>query len=153
MQFIGLLLPAFVIPAALNLVISAYGVGPPTEEHPQSLPAPQATTMMEVANGIFFGHLPYLWMVGGGVIAIVVMTYDYFAVRFGLIRVPILALALGLYLPIEGIIFLVFICSYFLCTASSSSCDPSDSLSLSLSLSLVLFIVNFVLSFPTHAIG
>jgi putative OPT family oligopeptide transporter len=103
MQTVSLFLPAVAIPFALNLVASAYGIGPATASNPQSLSAPQATMMLEVSRGIFYGGLPSLWIAIGGGVALAVMVLDFFAEqrRWGF-RIPILAFALGLYLPIEG---------------------------------------------------
>ena len=53
-----------------------------------------------MAYGIFFGHLPYAWIGAGGIFALIVMSYDYMASKHNLFRIPVLAVALGMYLPI-----------------------------------------------------
>ncbi len=63
MLMVGTMVSALVMAPVLNLLLNAYGIGPATPEHPQSLTAPQATLMQSVAEGVFNGGLPWL-MVG-----------------------------------------------------------------------------------------
>ncbi len=65
---IGAFSCALVMAPVLNLLSEAYGIGPATPEHPQSLNAPQATLMASVARGMFGGELPWDMIAVGGLI-------------------------------------------------------------------------------------
>ncbi len=101
-QAVGVISAALVIAPTLNLLMEAYGIGVPTEAHPNPLAAPQATLMASVARGVFEGGLP-MTMVGiGMIVAIVVIGIDLSLEKTGsTFRTPVLALAVGIYLPIE----------------------------------------------------
>ncbi|MBA3563056.1 MAG: oligopeptide transporter, OPT family [Gammaproteobacteria bacterium] len=99
---IGAVSAVFVLAPILNLLLKAYGIGVPTEAHPDPLLAPQATLMASVANGVFGGGLPWT-MVGIGVgigIAIIVVD-EILKARRARFRTPVLAVAVGIYLPLE----------------------------------------------------
>src|SRR5690606_5777751 len=79
-----------------------YGIGPPTPEQPNSLAAPQATLMASVAQGMFGGNLPWLMIAIGVVIGAAVILLDtILKSRESKFRVPVLAAAIGIYLPLE----------------------------------------------------
>ena len=101
-QGVGVISAALVIAPTLSLLLEAYGIGVPTETHPEPLAAPQATLMASVAQGVFRGDLP-LAMVGIGMaIAILVIAFDlYLEKGRSQFRTPVLALAVGIYLPLE----------------------------------------------------
>ncbi len=101
-QAVGVISAALVIAPTLNLLMEAYGIGVPTEAHPNPLAAPQATLMASVARGVFEGGLP-MTMVGiGMIVAIVVIGIDLYLEKTGsTFRTPVLALAVGIYLPLE----------------------------------------------------
>lgn len=102
MQGVGVLGGALVIAPALSLLLEAYGIGVPTPEHPRPLKAPQATLMAAVTRGVFSGGLPWTLVGTGMGIAVVVIVIDrVLAARGAAFRVPVLAAALGLYLPFE----------------------------------------------------
>lgn len=99
---IGALSCAFIMAPMLNLLDAAYGIGAPTPEKPNSLAAPQATLMASVANGMFGGQLPWI-MIGIGVavgVAVIVLD-EILKARKAKFRVPVLAAAIGIYLPLE----------------------------------------------------
>jgi putative OPT family oligopeptide transporter len=93
---------ALVMAPVLSLLAQAYGIGVPTEAHPSPLLAPQANLMASVANGIFGGELPWT-MIGIGVaIGAVIIGIDEFQKkRDSSFRTPVLACAVGIYLPLE----------------------------------------------------
>jgi putative OPT family oligopeptide transporter len=86
----------------LNLLASAYGIGAPTPQHPNSLAAPQAVLMASVAKGMFGGELPWD-MIGLGVIVgvLTIALDEWLKARGAKFRVPVLGAAIGIYLPIE----------------------------------------------------
>jgi putative OPT family oligopeptide transporter len=74
----------------------------PTPEHPDPLIAPQATLMASVAKGMFGGHLPWGMISIGAAIGVAVIAWDLWLERRGAeFRAPVLAVAVGIYLPLE----------------------------------------------------
>ena len=102
MQVVGVVAGALAIAPVLNNLLLAYGIGAPTDAHPDALAAPQATLMQSVADGIFRGGLPWTMVGIGAVIAVVIIAIDvYLKNRGSSFRMPVLAVAVGLYLPLE----------------------------------------------------
>jgi len=83
-MFISLAIASFMAGATVLLLHSAYGIGS------EQVTAPQATLMKLLVEGIMTGKLPWTLVIIGAVIAL-------FCALAGL---PILAVALGIYLPI-----------------------------------------------------
>ncbi|HEY9516572.1 MAG TPA: oligopeptide transporter, OPT family [Gemmatimonadaceae bacterium] len=99
---VGTLVSALVMAPVLNLLLNAYGIGPATMAHPQSLTAPQATLMQSVAEGVFRGGLPWGMVAIGMVLAVAIIALDLLLERRrSSFRVPVLAVAIGIYLPFE----------------------------------------------------
>lgn len=99
---IGAFSCALIMAPVLNLLATAYGIGPATPEHPQSLGAPQATLMASVARGLFGGQLPWTMIAIGAVIGAAIIALDEQLKKRGArFRVPVLAAAIGIYLPLE----------------------------------------------------
>ncbi|NUS60477.1 MAG: oligopeptide transporter, OPT family [Lysobacter sp.] len=99
---IGAFSCALIMAPVLNLLATAYGIGAPTPEHPQSLAAPQATLMASVAKGMFGGELPWgIIGIGAGVGALIIAFDEWLKSRNAHFRVPVLAAAIGIYLPLE----------------------------------------------------
>jgi putative OPT family oligopeptide transporter len=102
MLAIGAASSALVMAPVLNLLLKAYGIGVPTAEHPDPLIAPQATLMASVAKGMFGGHLPWGMISIGAVIGVAVILWDLWLKQRGSeFRAPVLAVAVGIYLPLE----------------------------------------------------
>lgn len=102
MLAIGAFSCALIMAPMLNLLAAAYGIGPPTPELPNSLAAPQATLMASVAKGMFGGQLPWIMIgIGAGVGAVTIALDEWLKARGSKIRVPVLAAAIGIYLPLE----------------------------------------------------
>jgi len=100
-QMIGVVASVCVLSPVLSLLLHAYGIGTPDAAHPDALPAPQASLMVAVVRGVFEGGLPWSWVVGGGVLALATIALDTMLERRGSgFRLPVLAVALGLYLPL-----------------------------------------------------
>ena len=99
---IGAFSCALIMAPVLNLLAQAYGIGAPTPEHPNSLAAPQATLMASVARGLFGGALPWtmIW-IGAGIGAVIIAIDEMLKARGSHFRVPVLAAAIGIYLPLE----------------------------------------------------
>jgi len=102
MLAVGALVSAMVMAPVLNLLVEAYGIGVATPEHPNPLSAPQANLMTSVANGVFGGGLPWdMIAIGGAVGAVTIALDKWLAARRIAFRVPVLAAAIGIYLPLE----------------------------------------------------
>ncbi|HEY8537612.1 MAG TPA: oligopeptide transporter, OPT family, partial [Steroidobacteraceae bacterium] len=97
---IGAFSCALIMAPVLNLLDQAYGIGDPTR--PGSLQAPQATLMASVAQGLFGGKLPWDMIAAGVVVGAIVIAIDsWLKSRNSSFRVPVLAAAIGIYLPLE----------------------------------------------------
>ncbi len=102
MQMVGVVSAALVMPLVLQLLLTGYGFGPATEANPDSLAAPQATLMQSVAEGVFSGDLPWPMIYAGMGIGILVILLDQYQESRGSdFRIPVLAVAVGIYLPFE----------------------------------------------------
>lgn len=84
-ELIGVLAAAIAIGGVLYLLDSAWGYG--TSE----LPAPQATLMKMIVEGVMGGNLPWSLVGIGAFIAIIVE----------ILGIPVLPFAIGLYLPVH----------------------------------------------------
>jgi putative OPT family oligopeptide transporter len=102
MLCIGVVTSATVVAPVLNLLARAYGIGAPDAVHPHPLLAPQATMMAAVSKGLFGGSLPVNMIVIGAVIGLAVIIFDeWLRARGAPFRAPVLAVAVGIYLPLE----------------------------------------------------
>ncbi len=102
MLAIGAVSCALVMAPVLNLLAAAYGIGVATPEHPNPLAAPQANLMASVAKGMFGGKLPWdMIAIGAGIGAAVIALDEFLKARKAKFRVPVLAAAIGIYLPLE----------------------------------------------------
>ena len=102
MLAVGGVSSAFIMAPVLSLLAQAYGIGVPTEAHPNPLLAPQANLMASVAKGIFGGELPWTMIGIGGAIGAAIIVLDEILKKTGAAwRSPVLACAVGIYLPIE----------------------------------------------------
>ena len=96
MQLIGTLSAAAVLGLVLDILHTAYTIGS------GNLPAPQATLMKSVAEGVFSGGLPWEMVGAGAIIGMVIIILDIIQERRGAsFRLPVLAVAVGIYLPIS----------------------------------------------------
>lgn len=99
---IGAVSSALVMAPVLNLLADAYGIGVATEAKPNALAAPQATLMASVSKGLFGGQLPWDMIALGAVIGIAIIVLDeVLKARGSTFRTPVLAAAVGIYLPLE----------------------------------------------------
>jgi len=84
-ELVGVLASSLAIGGVLYLLHLAWGYGTP------NLPAPQATLMKMIVEGVMDGNLPWTLIFIGAFIAIVVE----------ILGIPVLPFAIGLYLPIH----------------------------------------------------
>ena len=104
MQAVGTLSAAMIMMPVLWLLHNKYGIG--TDSHlteslrGHSLEAPQANLMANIARGVFDQNLPWGFIFIGCLIAVAIIVLDKYleAIKSGF-RTPVLAVAVGLYLP------------------------------------------------------
>lgn len=98
---VGGITSATVLAPVLNLLHRAYGIGVPDALHPHPLLAPQATMITAVSRGLFGGHLPWNMIIVGVFIGAAIIAADaWLAARNAQFRVPVLAVSVGIYLPL-----------------------------------------------------
>ncbi len=101
-QGLGVVAAVLVMAPILNLLLNAYGIGARTPEHPNSLLAPQANLMASVAQGVFGAGLPWGMIGWGALLGTAIIAFDVYLERRGALwRTPVLAVAVGAYLPFE----------------------------------------------------
>lgn len=106
MLVVGVVVSALCIAPILSVLYAAYGMGNsfprPGMDPSESLQAPQAALMSSIAKGVFGGGLPWGMICCGGVLAVALIVADRLLERRGAsFRTPVLAVAVGLYLPLE----------------------------------------------------
>ena len=102
MQVVGVLTGALVLVPVLSLLQAKYGIGEPTSNHPHPLSAPQATLMANLTRSVFGAGLPWPLVGLGAVIGILIILVDRRQEQRGSAwRLPVLAVALGIYLPMK----------------------------------------------------
>ena len=112
MLVLGCIVSAFVLPLVLQLLFNAYGIGGvfphPGMDPSKMLAAPQAGLMAAIAKGVFFHNLPWVMIITGAIIAVVAIVIDEFLKVVSDYRFPVLAVGIGIYLPIEISMSVVF---------------------------------------------
>ncbi|AWB67474.1 oligopeptide transporter, OPT family [Saccharobesus litoralis] len=101
-QVIGVIAAAFIIPVILNILDAGYGIGRPAlDANSQTfLAAPQASLMKDLATGIFGAGINWQFIYLGMGLAIVLILVDEVLKRTNATsRMPVLAVAVGIYLP------------------------------------------------------
>lgn len=102
MLAVGAVSSALVMAPVLNLLADAYGIGVATEAKPNALAAPQANLMASVSKGLFGDQLPWDMIAIGAEIGIAIIVLDeILKARGSKFRTPVLAAAVGIYLPLE----------------------------------------------------
>jgi putative OPT family oligopeptide transporter len=107
---IGVVAGAFVIPPVLDLVNHAYGfVGAPgAEARPNPLPAPQAGLISSLAQGVIAADIDWSLIQTGGLIGVGIILLDEVLARTTRnMRVPPLAVGLGIYLPTQSTLMII----------------------------------------------
>ncbi|MCA8953071.1 MAG: oligopeptide transporter, OPT family [Planctomycetes bacterium] len=106
---IGTIASAAVIPIVLGLLDADKGIGRPIREGVSPLAAPQATLMKDLSTGIFGAGINWNFILFGcGLAAVVIALDEYLKRRKAPFRTPILAVAVGIYLPF-GLSVLIFV--------------------------------------------
>ena len=102
MEMLGTVAAALIIGPVLILLHRAYGFAGMPDAGDQALAAPQASLMASVAKGVFEGGLPWGFLVMGMGVAVLIIVLDqYLQAKKYLFRTPVLAVAIGFYLPFQ----------------------------------------------------
>ena len=102
---VGVAAGAAVIPPVLNLLARAYGfagaanIGAVTEN---PLPAPQATLISALAQGVIGGNLDWKMIGIGAIVGLVIIAIDETLRATNRLRIPPLAVGIGIYLPMSS---------------------------------------------------
>ncbi|MGB8602887.1 MAG: oligopeptide transporter, OPT family, partial [Rhizomicrobium sp.] len=101
---VGVIAGSAVIPPVLNLLAQAYGFAgaPAAGAVAQPLPAPQASLIAALAQGVIEHKLDWGMIGLGGAIGVVLVVLDDVLGRFKLLRLPPLAVGIGIYLPMSA---------------------------------------------------
>lgn len=98
----GVLFGALIIPPVLDLLNTAYGFAGTPGSRDSALAAPQAALISALAQGVLGGNLN-LRMIGyGALFGGFVIVVDALLGRAGRMRLPPLAIGLGIYLPMQA---------------------------------------------------
>jgi putative OPT family oligopeptide transporter len=101
-QVIGVLAAAFVIPFVLRVLDAGYGIGRVIREGVTPLAAPQAALMGSLAGGIFGAGIEWNFIFMGFALAMALIVLDEIQKKRGSsFRFPVLAVAVGVYLPLS----------------------------------------------------
>jgi len=104
-QIVGVIAAAVVIPLILQLLDNQYGIGRPSP-NPDAIPnsvlaAPQAGLMQALAGGIFGAGIQWNYIIMGFALAVMLIVLDKIQEKRGSsFRFPVLAVAVGIYLPL-----------------------------------------------------
>ncbi len=102
---VGVAAGAAVIPFVLNLLARAYGFAGAANEGvvaPNPLPAPQATLIASLAQGVIGGSLEWRMIGIGALVGAVLIALDAALGAAGKLRIPPLAVGIGIYLPMSA---------------------------------------------------
>jgi putative OPT family oligopeptide transporter len=154
---IGVVAGAVVIPPVLNLVNHAYGfVGAPGAElRPNPLPAPQAGLISSLAKGVISGEIDWSLIRIGGLIGICIILLDEILGRTTKhMRVPPLAVGLGIYLPTQSTLMIVVgsIVGWFYDKRAESSARPEARKQLGVLLASGLIVGEGIIGVLTSAV-
>jgi len=102
MEMVGTASASLTIGPVLSLLQGAYGFAGMKAAGSKALSSPQANLMASVARGVFEGGLPWTFVIMGMIAAVGIIALDqYLQARKCSFRVPILAVAIGFYLPFQ----------------------------------------------------
>ncbi|WP_395334570.1 oligopeptide transporter, OPT family [Novosphingobium sp. BL-8H] len=101
---IGVIFGSLVIPPVLDLLNTAFGFAGAPGAGPEALPAPQAALISALAKGVLGGDLNWAMIGWGAVAGVVFVVLDEVLGLMGRLRLPPLAVGIGIYLPMSVIL-------------------------------------------------
>jgi len=102
---VGVVAGASVIPSVLNLLTKAYGFAGAANVGvvaPNPLPAPQATLISALAQGVIGGNLEWRMLGIGALVGVGLILLDTTLGAMKKLRIPPLAVGIGIYLPMSA---------------------------------------------------
>lgn len=102
-QIVGVIAAAGAIPLVLSVLDRGYGIGRASSLNPEATPlsAPQASLMRDLSTGIFGAGIEWAYIFIGFALAVVLIVLDQIQKNRGSsFRFPVLAVAVGVYLPL-----------------------------------------------------
>lgn len=100
-QVVGVVASALVIPFTLTILDRGHGIGRAVREGVPFLSAPQASLMKDISTGIFGAGINWNYIAAGCVLAVLLIALDQWQKARGKsFRFPVLAVAVGIYLPL-----------------------------------------------------
>lgn len=101
---IGVCFGALVVPVVLDLLNTAFGFAGAPGAGPQALAAPQAGLISALAKGVLGGDLNWPMLRWGALAGVGFVVLDEMMGRMKLLRLPPLAVGIGIYLPMAVIL-------------------------------------------------
>ncbi|RJS92849.1 OPT family oligopeptide transporter [Salinisphaera sp. Q1T1-3] len=95
----GVAFGSLVIPPVMSLLNNAFGFAGTPGAGPDALPAPQAALISSLAKGVLGGDLNWSMIGIGALIGVAAIGLDESLARAGRLRLPPLAIGIGVYLP------------------------------------------------------
>jgi putative OPT family oligopeptide transporter len=102
---VGVAAGAAVIPFVLNLLATAYGFAGAANANvvaPNPLPAPQATLISALSQGVIGGNLSWNMIGIGALVGVGLILLDTLLGAMNKLRIPPLAVGIGIYLPMSA---------------------------------------------------
>jgi putative OPT family oligopeptide transporter len=102
---VGVAAGAAVIPSVLNLLAKAYGFAGAANVGVVALnplPAPQATLISALAQGVIGGNLDWKMIGIGALVGVALIGFDAILAAMKKLRIPPLAVGIGIYLPMSA---------------------------------------------------
>ena len=126
---VGVAAGAAVIPFVLNLLATAYGfAGAPNVNvvAPNPLPAPQATLISALAQGVIGGNLEWKMIGIGALVGVGLILLDAILGVMKKLRIPPLAVGIGIYLPMSATFAVVVgaVISYWYSHRAKATANP-----------------------------
>lgn len=126
MQIVGTVSAALVMAPVLGVLLKAYGFAGHESARDNALAAPQAQLISSVAKGVFEGNLPWIYIGIGMVFAVAIIFADCrLKAASSSFRMPVLAVAIGVYLPIE-LAVPIFVGGLIMCAVKSAGKFKKD---------------------------
>ena len=112
MLILGVVVGAIVITPVLDVLYDAYGFGTamprPDMDPNETLSAPTASIMSQITIAVFTGSMNWFMFSVGAALAVSIIVIEQILKKCGKnVSIPVLAVAIGIYLPLE-IIFPIF---------------------------------------------
>lgn len=100
----GVFFGSLVVPPVLQVLYDAFGFAGMPGAGPDALPAPQAALISALAKGVLGGNLNWTMIGYGALTGIGLILLDEFLGRAKKLRLPPLAVGIGIYLPMAAVL-------------------------------------------------